>query len=471
MTDKLEFWAEYLHHAQTMTNVTLVSEGGQHKSTHALLLASVSEFLSCLLFEVKDIKEKTVILLPDFTMEEVEDCLMFILTGEARASTLVNTLEMKVKHVAVVKEEKCDVGDENKQHLSKNTESALTDISNALIQVEKLEVIYFEDTDNIEEVKPIENTISPNQCKTDINDIFECIICTYNFKTKKSLAMHQRREHTSTDEGTWFKHTEKLGDKYKCKLCTKYVTKSSFSDEVKAGRDQRKKIKEHIYITHQMGTRMKCSECGKKFHFQWELNKHTVQHTAGPREKNHVCIQCGKKFTLAITLKIHEVRKHGTEDEVLDLYKFICSYCDKRFYMKGHLTNHEEIHGDSVISCTQCEETFKAKTHFRYHFKIKHMGLTISPITEEEKIRRRMNMMIARERKKTANGGKRTVEEKKKRAGWARMRNERIRRRKKEEEKRGKEVDSVMDDEEDGPDSKSIKLLIPVEKIINFRKV
>ena len=61
-----------------------MSGGGQQKATHALLLASVSALLSSMLLEVYDTEEDMILLLPDFSMEEVKTCLQAIMSSEGQ---------------------------------------------------------------------------------------------------------------------------------------------------------------------------------------------------------------------------------------------------------------------------------------------------------------------------------------------------------------------------------------------------
>ena len=63
-----------------------MSGGGQQKATHALLLASVSALLSSMLLEVYDTEEDMILLLPDFSMEEVKTCLQAIMSSEGLIS-------------------------------------------------------------------------------------------------------------------------------------------------------------------------------------------------------------------------------------------------------------------------------------------------------------------------------------------------------------------------------------------------
>ena len=82
---RLEFWADYLHSSRLVTNTVLVTGDGGHKvfyisdisfrnvsthqATHAVLLATASNFLADLLGSNND--SEKVVILPDFSRIQV----------------------------------------------------------------------------------------------------------------------------------------------------------------------------------------------------------------------------------------------------------------------------------------------------------------------------------------------------------------------------------------------------------------
>ena len=80
---RVEFWGDFLQAAHKFSDVTLVSGDGRQKATHALLLASVSKLLSSMLLEVYNTEDNWILILPDFSMEEVETCFQAIMSGES----------------------------------------------------------------------------------------------------------------------------------------------------------------------------------------------------------------------------------------------------------------------------------------------------------------------------------------------------------------------------------------------------
>ena len=65
-----------------MSNVTLVPMDGESLRSHALLLASASDFLKCLLLEVPWQGDQVVIILPDTSLQEVRECLQVVTRKE-----------------------------------------------------------------------------------------------------------------------------------------------------------------------------------------------------------------------------------------------------------------------------------------------------------------------------------------------------------------------------------------------------
>ena len=77
----LEFWADYLHSARGVTNTVLVTGDGRQKATHALLLAGASQLLAEVLGSCGLLDSEVVVILPDFTVLQVEQLLQAIVTG------------------------------------------------------------------------------------------------------------------------------------------------------------------------------------------------------------------------------------------------------------------------------------------------------------------------------------------------------------------------------------------------------
>ena len=121
--EQLEAWTSVLAASQCVTNVCLVTREGERKATHALILARGSAFLSSLLQEAGSHGEEIIIMLPDFSLPEVEDCFQTLLLGqEGKQGSLSDTLHISVE------EGKDPIGkhEEIKQELKQETGSKRT---------------------------------------------------------------------------------------------------------------------------------------------------------------------------------------------------------------------------------------------------------------------------------------------------------------------------------------------------------
>ena len=97
MSDNLKY--NILQNIQDMSNVTLVPMDGESLRSHALLLASASDFLKCLLLAVPWQGDQVVIILPDTSLQEVGECIQ-VLTGQegdGRRNSLMDRLGINMR--------------------------------------------------------------------------------------------------------------------------------------------------------------------------------------------------------------------------------------------------------------------------------------------------------------------------------------------------------------------------------------
>ncbi|XP_062414358.1 zinc finger protein 27-like isoform X2 [Pungitius pungitius] len=101
-----------------------------------------------------------------------------------------------------------------------------------------------------------------------------------------------------------------------------------------------------------------CSECGKRFHHNYNLRNHMMHHTG---EKAFFCSMCGLKCLYKSHLEIH-MRTHTREKP------FPCSVCGKRYAHKASMQSHMAVHTvEKQYVCGACGRGFAWYTELKYH--------------------------------------------------------------------------------------------------------
>lgn len=116
------FWESFLSDCSLATNCRILSRDGKCKETHKLLLTAISDDLRSYLLSSSDPTEEATIILPDFTMDEIEQMFsgvfskdgqndLFQVLGLFQYSNTANKLKPGKPKVTEFKEESEQVPD------------------------------------------------------------------------------------------------------------------------------------------------------------------------------------------------------------------------------------------------------------------------------------------------------------------------------------------------------------------------
>ena len=286
----------FLQNVQDMSNVTLVCMDGESRSTHALLLASVSDFLKCLLLEVPwPAGDQVVILLPDTSLQEVEECLEVVMgkEGGRRTNYLMDRLGINML-------------DQPIQMLGQKGETDFKLEGNLSPEIcQPLQ--YLIDEKGVKETLKQEESIVQHGNKDQLSN-FGCNICGDSFSTKTRYGKHMRTEHSTVAT-------------INCDICSNsYVGMSAFNSHKKS---------------HTQGNM--CDLCGKELSTQSCLEKHRLKVHGTEDEKNsakkYKCKSCPSRFYSNNRLTEHELI-HS------DAKTFQCDRCDFMSKTPHALTIH-----------------------------------------------------------------------------------------------------------------------------------
>ena len=171
-----------------------------------------------------------------------------------------------------------------------------------------------------------------------------CDICGETFKQKANCESHKKRNHGKITK--------------ECDICHKVFKtingcKSHRRHHLLPPKEKRPKIKRD--------PQYQCTDCGKLFLRDRELQKHSVIHSENRPVFN--CEYCPKSFLYPASLKDHQ-KKHSEMGSDLNEAKYECEICNKPFHTHGRLIKHIALHDRC---CRFCGKKFKKYDNLKQH--------------------------------------------------------------------------------------------------------
>ena len=276
------------------------------------------------------------IILPDWTAEQVEEGIKYLLTDEGEG------VEGKTENLESMSQ---DFKDFDEETILEN-ERMKTEIAEEYLEVK---------------IKSRNKHLGENKAK------WTCHVCEKSFRFIRLMRKHFVNDHENLNC-------------FKCKYCG-FETKNNAS----LMKHENTHTKERVYL---------CEECDKRYHDRSDLIKHKASHAGSVQ-----CDLCEKSVKSTFYLKRHMRKMHsitkGEESFVCDVcpssfklkeyltrhvkkvhceYSYLCAMCEKKFKTKYHLTQHELQHtGEFKTSaCNLCGIILKGngiKRRMNFHLE------------------------------------------------------------------------------------------------------
>eukprot|EP00088_Acartia_fossae_P020967 TRINITY_DN22455_c0_g1_i1.p1 TRINITY_DN22455_c0_g1~~TRINITY_DN22455_c0_g1_i1.p1 ORF type:complete len:521 (+),score=78.26 TRINITY_DN22455_c0_g1_i1:54-1616(+) len=401
-------WQEFLASCEKYENVRIICSDGVYLTHKILVIHKL--FLKYLLV-TQDVDSKAVILLPDFTVDQIKTVLSPFPTQDASSR-----IQEDPKHELELDQllTKCleDINDVQKnnnqnQILVSNAYTIKEDTnpekSCEIRKIKSVKRFYDDlndfiddddtdpDDDGLQDEDEFPIVSKPKKKKTGASKIkrkkrkdpkpgeersFQCKECGRGYNSVKYLECHITKYHPEESSLNEFMTKEKSGI-LKCQLCDKVFTVA-------------RSLRYHLKIKHKIGAEFSCDICKKLFYYEYELETHRKCHVG---ERTFKCDLCDKGFLQEKNLIQHKASMHSTREEKEKNRTFVCSKCGKGFFSKGALQEHEFLHSDlKQFSCNVCGKLFKQASGLRAHTNRYHSTNGPKVRTEEEKERMRNYM-------------------------------------------------------------------------------
>ncbi|XP_070832133.1 zinc finger protein 142 [Chaetodon trifascialis] len=220
-----------------------------------------------------------------------------------------------------------------------------------------------------------------------------CQLCPFAAKTRQLLAQHLLNEH---EEGSpedkplkcstcqfacrhqlvLEQHLRSHGGKrlYKCTDCeysTRNKQKITWHIRIHTGEKpysceqcsytctDPSRLKLHMRV-HQEEKKYLCPQCGYKCKWATQLKYHMTKHTG---DKPYACEDCEYRTNRADALRAHRDTQH------CDMRPYVCEKCGKAFKTSFILKTHQHQHSDDrPYTCGLCHKAFRWPAGLRHHY-------------------------------------------------------------------------------------------------------
>lgn len=199
--------------------------------------------------------------------------------------------------------------------------------------------------------------------------VFACVVCDYNSKKFILLRNHFKRHlvgsHQCNDCPNSYPqkselnyHKSTVHGRKVCRKCNiEFESLESFLEH-KSSHATSSTLKPKAA----KAAEKECPDCGKMLQTTGGLFTHRKMHLEKPKFR---CEICQKEFFQKVNLVNHE-KTHNIQNR-----NYNCSQCDKSFFEKSHLLRHQNFHSESRdFQCNQCLKFYKTERCLKVHKQV-----------------------------------------------------------------------------------------------------